>query len=323
MEPHLKQALSQPRKCTPDILPPGVLLTLCAAFWAANAIVGKAVSDHIPAFSLSFWRWILALLIILPFAWRAVLRQRRFYLRHWPFLWLISLLSIALFNTLLYWSLNWTSAINTGVISASMPVFILLLNAWTGDEKTYPRQYLGAALGIAGVVWVISRGDLAALAGFDLNRGDGLILIAVISWSFYSVLLKRLPGGVDPLGLLTVMIAFGLTGIAPFYAWDLLHALYPVVDATTVGTFLFVAIFPSLLAYVFWQRGVARGGANLAGMFVNLIPLFVALMAVGLLGETLALHHAGGLVLIFAGIWVAGRPRRSTHIDGSRKLRDM
>lgn len=189
-------------------------------------------------------------------------------------------------------------------------------------EKTYPRQYLGAALGIAGVVWLISRGDLAALAGFDLNLGYGLMLIAVLSWSIYSVLLKRLPGGVDPRGLLTVMIVFGLTGIVPFYARDLLHARYPVVDAITVGTFLFVAIFPSLLAYVFWQRRVARGGANLAAMLVNLIPLFVALMAVGLLGETLALHHAVGLALIFAGIRIAGRPGRSVRIDGEGKLRD-
>ena len=318
----MKQSPEQPSRWTPDTLPPWFLLTLCAAFWAGNAIVGKAVSEHIPAFTLSFWRWVLALVIILPFAWSAVLRQRRFYLRHWPFLWLISLLSITLFNTFLYWSLNWTSAINTGVVCASLPIFILLLNAWTGDEKTFPRQYAGATLGIAGVLWVISQGEPAALTGLDVNRGDGLILLAVISWAVYSVLLKRLPAGIDPLGLLTVMIAFGLTGIAPFYVWDLVHHRYPVMDDTTLATMLFVAIFPSLLAYVFWQRGVARGGANLAGMFVNLIPLFVALMAVLLLGEILALHHAVGLALIFAGIRIAGRPRGSVRIDGEGKLRD-
>jgi drug/metabolite transporter (DMT)-like permease len=288
-------------------LPPHALLTLCVFFWAGNAIVGKIASGHIPAFTLSFWRWVLALIIILPFGFRSVCRQWTFYRNNWKYLLVIAFLSVTIYNTFQYWALNWTSAINVGIISASLPIMILLLTTVTGHEKPNAYQYGGALLAAVGVLYVISRADIEVLLGLGVNAGDGLILAAVLSWAVYSVLLRRLPEDIDQVGLLTMLILLGITGIIPFYAWDLMHGRTFVLDRTAVLVLGYVGIFPSVLAYVFWNRAVHAGGANLAGLFVNLTPVFVAVLAMIFLGERLAVFHLVGISLIFAGIYVATR----------------
>lgn len=288
-------------------LPPHALLILCVFFWAGNAIVGKVASGHIPAFTLSFWRWVLALIIILPFGFRSVRRQWKFYGKNWKFLLVIAFLSVTIYNTFQYWALNWTSAINVGIISASLPIIILLLTTLTGHEKPNPYQYGGAVLAAVGVLYVISRADIEVLLNLSVNVGDGLILVAVLGWAFYSVLLRRLPADIEQVGLLTVLIALGIAGIVPFYAWDLIHNRTFVLNRSAVLILGYVSIFPSVLAYVFWNRAVHAGGANLAGLFVNLIPVFVALLAIIFLGERLAVYHLVGIGLIFAGIYVATR----------------
>ncbi len=288
-------------------LPPHVWLTLCVFFWSGNAVVGKAATDHMPAFSLSFWRWVVALVIIIPFGYPQVVRQWEFYRGNWRFLFVIAFLSVALYNTFQYWALNWTSAINVGVISASLPIMILLMTTVIGAEKPNRFQYVGAVIATAGVLYVISRSDLRVLANLSVNFGDGLILLAVIGWAIYSVLLKRVPPHIEHVGLLTVLIVFGLIGIVPFYLWDLLQGHVFALNVTTASVILYVGLFPSVLAYVFWNHAVSVGGANLAGIFVNLIPVFVTLLAIVFLGERLAGFHILGIALIFLGIYIATR----------------
>lgn len=286
-------------------LTPHLLLTLCVLFWAGNAIVGKLASGHIPPFTLSFWRWAFALLIILPFGAASVSRQREFYRKNFRQLCLLALLSVTAYNTLQYWALNWTTAINVGVISASMPMMIILLTGITGSERASLPQLLGVLLATVGVLWVIARADLRLLLELEVNFGDALMLAAVVSWAVYSVMLRRLPPGVDPIGLLTVLIFLGLIGIGPFYGWELAAGERPVIDRQTVLIVAYVSIFASVLAYVFWNYGVRAGGANLAGFFVNLTPVFVAIMAVVFLDESLSSYHLVGIGLVFAGIYLA------------------
>ncbi len=295
-------------------LPPHVLLILCVFFWAGNAIVGKIASGHIPAFTLSFWRWAIALIIILPFGYRSVFRQWQFYRTNWKYLLVIAFLSVTVYNTFQYWALNWTSAINVGIISASLPIIILLLTTLTGHDKPNAYQFSGAFLAVVGVLYVISHGDIEVLLNLGVNVGDGLILVAVLGWAVYSVLLKRLPDDINQVGLLTVLIVLGVTGIIPFYTWDLMHGNTFVLDRTAIIILGYVSIFPSVLSYVFWNRAVHAGGANLAGLFVNLTPVFVAVLAIIFLGERLASYHLVGVSLIFAGIYVATRlANRSLH----------
>ncbi len=286
-------------------VPPHVLLILCVFFWAGNAIAGKIATGHIPAFTLSFWRWVLALLIVLPLGFRAVQRQLGLYRRHWKLMCVLAFLSVTVYNTLQYWALNWTSALNVGIVSASLPVMILLMTTSMGHERANLFQYVGVVVATCGVLVVIGRADPLVLMNLDINLGDGLILVAVIGWAIYSTLLRRLPQGVDPLGLLTVQILLGLVGIVPFYGWDLMHGRGFELTPAVALILLYVSVFASVLAYVFWNQAVRMGGANLAGIFVNLHPLFVAAMAIMFLDERLRGFHLLGLTLIFGGIYTA------------------
>ncbi len=293
-------------------MPAILLLTACTAFWAGNVVVGKAAAAYLPPFSLSFWRWALALAVILPFGWEPLCVQRRWYARHWRFVLLLALLSVAGYNTLQYWALNWTSAINVGVVTAILPIVIFLLTWSLRQERASGYQLGGVILSVLGVGIVVCQGDLAVLLETRLNLGDGLIFIAVLSWALYSVLLRQLPARLNSVGLLTALIVLGLLGMLPLLAWDLAHGRAFPLDANAARILLYVGIFPSVLAFWFWNRAVEMGGANLAGVFNNLIPIFTTALAVGFLDEDLRGFHVMGIALIFAGIYLAARRSKSS-----------
>ena len=282
-----------------------LLLTMCTAFWAGNTVVGKVAAGYVPPFSLSFWRWVVALAVILPFGWRALALERRWYMRHWRFVFLLALLSVACYNTFQYWALNWTSAINVGVITAILPILIFSLTWFLGHERATGYQVAGVVVSVLGVGVVVCRGDLTILVQLQFSIGDGLILIAVSSWAVYSVLLKKLPSTLNSVGLLTALILFGLIGMLPLLVWDIAHGQYFKLDTNTGIILLYVGIFPSVLAFLFWNRAVEIGGANLAGVLNNLIPIFATALAVVFLGEELHSFHVLGIGLIFVGIYLA------------------
>jgi len=192
-----------------------------------------------------------------------------------------------------------------------MAVFTL---TWAlGHERANRMQVLGMALATLGVIVVVLRGDPTTLLALDLNRGDGIMLLSVLSWALYSVFLRGMPPQVDPLGLLSVLVAIGLAGIAPFYAWDLWQGLHFDIDGRTASILAYVSIGPSVLAYFFWIKAVRIGGANLAGLSFTLVAVFASLFAIVFLDESLHLYHLAGIAMIFAGIWLAtviGRRRR-------------
>ncbi len=283
-----------------------VLLTLTALFWAGNSIVGRAARDLVPPAALSFWRWSLALLFLLPLAWPHLKRDWPALRAHKYSLLMLGALGIGAFNTLLYTGLQTTTALNAMLLQSAQPALILVVGALLMRDRTNARQIAGMLVSLAGVLAIIARGNLVALLHLQLNAGDAIIGVAVFLWAIYAVLLRRRPP-VHPLSFLAASIMVGLCVIAPVYAAELWSGRF-IVPAT--GTWLaigYVSIFPSFLAYLSFNRGVELIGSAATGQYMNIMPLLGAGLAIVFLGERLYLFHVAGLALVVAGILVAGR----------------
>lgn len=284
-------------------------LTATALFWAANAVVARGTSTEIPPLALSFWRWALALLLVAPFGLPQVRAHWRVVRQRWRSLAVLAALSVGLFNTLLYLAAQTTSALNIALLNSAMPVLVSLL-AWLILRDPVGRaRALGIALALGGVLVIIGRGDPALLARLDFQPGDLIMLGAITSWGLFSVLLRREAVPLPALPFLTVQIALGLPVILPFYLWET-AVRGPFVPAPELlWVFPFVAIFPGILAYRFWNHGVARIGPARSAMFLYLVPVFAAGLGGAFLGERLAAFHGAGGVLILLGLFLATRAR--------------
>lgn len=283
------------------------LLTVTALFWAGNSIVGRAARDLVPPAALSFWRWTFALALLLPLAWPHLRRD-------WPVLRanagivvLLGALAIGAFNTMLYTGLQSTTALNSMLIQSALPALVLIVGALVMGDGTSVRQVAGVLISLAGVLAIIGRGDPAMLWGLQLNIGDAIIGAAVLLWALYSVLLRRRPA-VHPLSFLAASIIVGVIVIAPVYAHELWSGRRIVAGMGSALAIIYVSIFPSFLAYLFFNRGVELIGSAATGQYMNVMPLMGAGLAMLFLGERLHLFHIIGLALIVAGILVAGRP---------------
>ncbi len=286
---------------------PYLLLTLAVAFWAINFIVGRAVNQDVPPVGLAFWRWAGALLILTPFALRHLRRDLPALRAGWRNVLLCSVTGITVFNTLVYMGLHHTVAINGALLQSAMPALIVLLSFLALGESFRPIQIFGLVVSTVGVLTVVTRGDPAVLADLGLNRGDLLVLVAVISYAIYSVAVKRRPP-VHPLSFVWITFLVGLVALAPFYAAEHLSGdVMRLTDPVTLGAVGYVMVFPSILSYLFFNRGVELVGPGRAGLFIHLLPVFAGLLAVGLLGEAFRWYHAAGLGLIVAGISLANR----------------
>lgn len=292
------------------------VLTLPPLMWAGNAVVGRLAVGMVPPVTLNLLRWTLAFLILLPLGWRA-LREPRALLRRAGYLNLIGLLGVGLYNALQYLALHTTTPLNVTLIASSMPVWMLLVGVLVYGERPQARQYLGAALSLAGVLLVIARGDLAALAQVSFVTGDLLVLIAIFSWAFYSWLLARPPahmrGEARPdwnwAEFLLVQIAFGLlwSGLSTGLEWGIAHPEPIRWTPGVIAVLAYVAVGPSLVAFRCWGAGVAAVGPATASFFNNLTPVFAALLSAALLGEAPRLYHGLAFVFIVAGIVVSSR----------------
>ena len=278
-----------------------LLLTLTALFWAGNSVIGRAARDFVPPVALAFWRWFIAFLLIMIVAAPYLKRDRARLIAKWPAVLALGLLGVAAFNTLLYSGLQFTTALNAVLIQAGQPPLILLAAFLLFGDRAGAAQIAGVLLSLAGVLVIVAGGDLDRLVQLRFNPGDALILVAALLWVIYSVLLRFRPE-VHPLSFLAVTFAIGWLAILPLYVAELAAGRHIVVAPESFAALAYVAIFPSLLAYAAFNRGVELLGAGRAGIFLNLMPVFGALLAVGLLGERLTLAHAIGMALIGAGI---------------------
>lgn len=283
-----------------------LLLTLTALFWAGNSIVARAARDVVPPAALSFWRWAIALALLMPFAWPHLRRDAAVLRAHWPIMLVLGALGIGAFNTLLYTGLQTTTALNSMLIQSAQPALILMVGALVMQDRTSARQVAGVVVSLVGVLIIIARGDAAMLLALRLNGGDAIIAFAVLLWALYSVLLRRRPP-VHPLSFLAASIMVGIVVIAPLYATEIGAGRLIVPATGSALAIAYVSIFPSFLAYLFFNRGVELIGSAATAQYLNVMPLMGAGLAMLFLGETLHRFHVAGLALVVAGIFVAGR----------------
>lgn len=290
---------------------PYLLLTLTSLFWAGNAIVGRGVAGQIPPVALAEIRWVAAFLILLPFAWRDLARNLPLIRRHIRVLVVLSFTGIATFNTLLYWSLARTTATNATLMQSSAPLLIALWSFVLYGDRLSVRQIVGIAMSLVGVAVIVSAGEPARLLAMSLNAGDLMVVAAIGLYALYAALLRRRPG-MTPLAFATFTMGCGAVLLAPaFIVERLVGGEFGPFDAGMAGALIYVAVFPSVLAYLCFNRGVELIGANRAGPFFHLVPLFGVVLAILFLGERPGLHHGIGILLILGGVTVASRGRGS------------
>ncbi|MDO5674442.1 MAG: DMT family transporter [bacterium] len=293
---------------------PYLLLTLTALIWSGNFVLGRGVQGLVPPLSLGFWRWAVALAVLAPFAWPHFRQQRALIRRHAGLICLQGILAVTGFNTLLYVAVQYTTAINAVLVNSITPILIALV-AWLLHRETLrPRQVLGIILSFGGVLLILAQGEVSQLLAFTFNQGDILVLLAAAGWSVYAVTLRRLPRDLHPLAFLFSINAVGLVGLVPLYLWELQQGLRIPLTGPVLLAILYVSLCASVLAFLCWNYAVRIVGANRAGPFVHLMPVFSTILAIIFLHEQPAWHQARGAAFIFIGIvlatWRVGDERK-------------
>jgi drug/metabolite transporter (DMT)-like permease len=279
--------------------------TLC---WAGNAIVGRAVVGLVPPATLSFWRWVGAFSIVLGFAWPHLRRDAGVLLRNWHWMLLFSLTGIACFNVMLYLGLTTTTALNGVLMQSAQPLIVILWASLLRTEQPTARRMAGVALSLIGVAVIVAHGNLAALTRLDINAGDLWILGGSVIYAFYVAVLRRRPP-MHPLSFVAVTFGIGALMILPLMLQERAAGQLIVVGLPAWASILYIMIFPSLLAYLCFNRGVELIGPGRAGQALHLVPVFGTILSVLLLGESFRLFHAVGITLIAAGIVLASSGR--------------
>jgi drug/metabolite transporter (DMT)-like permease len=285
---------------------PYLLLSITALCWAGNAIVGRLAAGHIPPVTLSFLRWSLAFFLILPFTWKHLKRD-------WPairgklgVMVLMSVTGIGVFNTLQYWALEHTQALNTLLLQSAGPLIVAVWALILLGVRLTLAQAIGVLLSLCGVVVILTQGDLTALFAIRFNKGDLIFLVAMITFGLYSVLTLKRPA-IHSLSLVGFTFGCGAVALTPLLAWELYARPVMTLDTQNLLTLIYVATFPSAVAYLCFNRGVQLIGANRAAPFFHVVPVFGAAMAIVFLGEHPQLFHVIGFALVLTGVYIASR----------------
>jgi len=286
---------------------PYLLLTLTSLFWAGNIVLARYVAGHVPPMTLSCVRWIGAFLMLMPFAWPHLKQDWPALRARMPLMVGLSVTGFAFNNAISYWALQYTEALNALLIQSSGPLFVALWSLLLFGMRLSFAQFAGIMISLAGVLTILLRGDLAALVNIQFNRGDVMFADAVLSFGLYSALITRRPR-IHPLSLICFTIGCGALLLLPFSVWEFWNGVRLQPDALTLATVVYVMIFPSTLAYLFFNRGIALIGPNRASPFLHLVPVFGSAMAILLLGEQPRLFHLTGYLLVLAGVVIASRP---------------
>lgn len=287
---------------------PYVLLTLANLFWAGNWVIGRALRESFAPVTLSFLRWLVAALVLAPFAVSALRGKSEVVRRHLRLLFVLALTGGVLFQALVYLGLQTTTAVNAVLLNSSAPLFMLLCSWIIEREVASARQLVGVLVSWAGILIILGRGDAAMLLRLKFHSGDGWILLAMPMWGVYSVLLKRLPPELRGTAFLCVLAAMTVPMLLPPMAAEMM--LVPPKTPTAAGLVgvLYLGVFASVGAFMCWNRAVAQVGANVAGFSMPLLPAFGTVLAMVFLGEELRAFHLVGIATILAGVILATRP---------------
>jgi drug/metabolite transporter (DMT)-like permease len=285
---------------------PYLLLSITALCWAGNAIVGRLAAGHIPPVTLAFLRWWLAFLIILPMAWKHLKRDWSAIRSRLGTMIFLSLTGIAAFNTLQYWALEHTQALNTLLLQSAGPLFVAGWSLILFGVRLTLAQAIGILVSLTGVLVILLHGDLTAIAAIDFNKGDLIFTVALLIFGLYSVMSFKRPAMHD-LSFVTFTFGCGSACLIPALILELLWRPVMQLNATNLLSLLYVAVFPSTIAYLCYNRGVQLIGANRAAPFFHVVPVFGSVMAIVFLGERPQVFHFIGFALVLTGVFVASR----------------
>ncbi len=292
-----------------NIIIASILLFLAALFWSGNFIVGKIAGlNEIPPISLNILRWSLAFLILLPFTYKEMLEKRELILKNIYLLCFLGITAVSIFNSALFYSLKTTQVITGVLMISTVPVMIILFSIILKIEKTNTFQVLGVIFSLLGVLFIISKADFEVFKNLAFEKGDLFALFAMISWSLYSALLKKKNYGLSPITLLQVVIGLGVIFLVPMYAIDYIYIGNRILLNTNFILVLsYVVLLPGIVSFFFWIKGVSLIGANRAGIYLHLMPILAAILAMIIFDEVLLFYHYIGGIFIVSGILLSNK----------------
>ena len=285
-----------------------LFLFLSVLFWAGNFIVGKYASYYqIPPFSLNFYRWFFAWLILLPFTFKEIISKKNYILENYKFYILLGITSVTIFNSIVYYSLNFTQVISGVLMISTIPVMIMFISSILKIERTNIFQILGVICSFVGVILIITKANFDLLVNLDFNKGDLTMVLAMLSWATYSALLKKRKHELSQLSLLEVIITFGLIFLIPIYITEYSLGFEITLNKPFILVLIYVVLFPGLAAFICWIKGISLIGPNRSGVFLHLMPILSAVMAMIIFKEKFMLYHLLGAFFILSGIILSNR----------------
>lgn len=283
---------------------PYLLLTLTSLFWSGNMVIARGIHESVPPFTLAFWRWAIALALVLPFALPHLRAQWPVLKRHWLALLVLGILSVGCYNTFVYVALQHTTATSATMLNSFIPVATIGFAYLLLGKRLSRTEALGALLSLVGVLAIVARGSLDTLLGLQLNRGDLWMMLAVLTWGLYTVGLKWRPQGVHPMLLLAALTVVGVAMLTPLYLWELSSGLTIRSSTSTWIGIIYIGVFPGFVGYVFYNAGIAAVGPSRGALFIHLMPVFGTLLAIMFLGEQPQWFHYTGIAMVFSGIFL-------------------
>jgi len=285
-----------------------IFLLLTVTFWAGNFIVGKYASLYeVPPFSLNFYRWFFAWLILAPFTLPEIIKKKEYILKNYKLFIILGVTSITIFNSIVYYSLNFTQVISGVLMISTIPVMIMFFSSILKIEKTNVFQIMGVILSFLGVIIIITKANFEILKNLDFNKGDITMVVAMFSWALYSTLLKRQKYELSQISLLQVVISFGLIFLIPVYFIEYQVGFRIDLDKPFILILLYVVLLPGLASFILWIKGISMIGANRSGVFLHLMPIFSAIMAMIFFNEKFMFYHILGACFIVTGILLSNR----------------
>jgi drug/metabolite transporter (DMT)-like permease len=285
-----------------------IFLLLTVTFWAGNFVVGKFASMYeVPPFSLNFYRWFFAWLILAPFTIPEIIKKKDYIISNYKLFIVLGVTSITIFNSIVYYSLNFTQVISGVLMISTIPVMIMFFSSILKIEKTNIFQVIGVILSFLGVIIIITKANFEILKNLNFNKGDITMVIAMLSWALYSTLLKKQKYEISQLSLLQVVMSFGLIFLIPIYFIEYQLGFRITLEKPFILILSYVVLLPGLASFILWIKGISIIGANRSGVFLHLMPIMSAIMAMIIFNEKFMFYHMLGACFIITGILLSNK----------------